>query len=162
MARDGQRLEDPLRNNRQRPGVRIVGRPAAMDRRNLRWVNMDQTGAVSALVSMPLACRLDLPWLDGNRERVPSIRIGLPRSAGAKVRHRRGVVAEFHSEITRKTGHVYESFVVNGRQFNFSVASPGSGGLDARARTPLPLHDGSYVKVWFRGDDICRVDIKSA
>ena len=73
-----------------------------------------------------------------------------------------GVVAEFHSEITRKTGHVYESFVVNGRQFNFSVASPGSGGLDARARTPLPLPDGSYVKVWFRGDDICRVDIKSA
>jgi hypothetical protein len=68
-----------------------------------------------------------------------------------------GPIENFHRQNPWKKGDS-EKFVVGRHEFSYSSANLGGSGLRSSANFKLPLSNGLYVKIWYRGGIICRLD----
>jgi len=68
-----------------------------------------------------------------------------------------GPIEYLHRQNPMKKGDS-EHFVVDGHEFEYSSANLGGSGLRSSKSFRVPLRDGLYVKVWYRGGIICRLD----
>ena len=68
-----------------------------------------------------------------------------------------GPIASFHPQNMMRKGDS-EHFVVGGHQFRYDYDNLGGGGLRSSKSFRVPLRDGLYVKLWYRGGIICRLD----
>lgn len=57
------------------------------------------------------------------------------------------------------TGHAMESFTVKGVPFSYSdyVITSGFNNTESHGG---PIHEGLYVRVWYRGNDILKLEVK--
>lgn len=68
-----------------------------------------------------------------------------------------GPIANFHPQNIMQKGDS-EHFVVSGHEFRYDNDNLGGGGLRSSKSFRVPLRDGLYVKIWYRGGIICRLD----
>jgi energy-coupling factor transporter transmembrane protein EcfT len=68
-----------------------------------------------------------------------------------------GPIANFHPQNIMRKGDS-EHFAVGGHEFRYDYDNLGGGGLHTSKSFRTPLRDGLYVKVWYRGGIICRLD----
>ena len=68
-----------------------------------------------------------------------------------------GPIESFHPQNIMRKGDD-EHFVVAGHEFTYEYDNLGGGGLRSSKTFRVPLRDGLYVKVWYRGGIICRLD----
>jgi energy-coupling factor transporter transmembrane protein EcfT len=68
-----------------------------------------------------------------------------------------GPIANFHPQNIMRKGDS-EHFVVAGHEFTYEYDNLGGGGLRSSKSFRVPLKEGLYVKVWYRGGIICRLE----
>jgi hypothetical protein len=68
-----------------------------------------------------------------------------------------GPIENFHPQNIMRKGDS-EHFVVEGHEFRYAYDTLGGGGLRSSKNFRTPLREGLYVKIWYRGGIICRID----
>jgi len=79
------------------------------------------------------------------------------RSPNGLLRPIEGPIEYLHRQNPMQKGDS-EHFAVGGHEFTYWSANLDGSGLRSSANFSVPLRDGLYVRLWYRGGTICQLD----